>query len=146
MRKIWVFIFSIIVLQFHVAAQQQGCNLQIGGRVTDKEHEVLLSYATVYILELQTGAVCDDNALFAIGELCAGNYTLLISHLGCATDTVNIQLEKSVFLEFELNHQDSVLEAIQVHVSMETYKGTLTTDYLEGKALEAIAENRWVMH
>jgi iron complex outermembrane receptor protein len=139
MRKIWVFIFSIIVLQFHVAAQQQGCNLQIGGRVTDKEHEVLLSYATVYILELQTGAVCDDNALFAIGELCAGNYTLLISHLGCATDTVNIQLEKSVFLEFELNHQDSVLEVIQVHVSMETYKGTLTTDYLEGKALEAIA-------
>jgi iron complex outermembrane recepter protein len=140
MRSIIFILFIYLLLIPSLTEAQNGnCNLMFSGRVTDVDHEEPLSFATIYLVELQTGAVCDENAKFEINDLCAGSYTLYISHLGCATDTVIIDLQKSMFQEFFLNHQDSVLETIQIHVASETYRGTLTTDYIEGKALEATA-------
>ncbi len=136
-------LYSILIIAIfngiYLQAQNPDCIFSLSGRVTDLKHEEPLAYATIYIKESQLATVCDENGKFAFNNMCAGNFTVYISHVGCATDTFFVEMSNSLFREFRLNHQDEELTAIVVNEQFNSYRGTLTVDYIEGAALEAIS-------
>jgi len=137
--KFYYFVIIAIFSGISIKAQSTDCNLSLSGRVTDLLDEEPLAYATIYIKESQVATVCDANGKFNFTNLCAGYFTLLISHVGCETDTVFLEFTNSQFREFRLNHQEEALSEIIVNEQFNSYRGTLTVDYIEGKALESIS-------
>ncbi|RZK92706.1 MAG: carboxypeptidase-like regulatory domain-containing protein, partial [Pedobacter sp.] len=82
------FVFSI----FFISAQAQ--NLSISGRVIDDFGKAKAN-VNVNIKRLNLVAQTDSNGVFKLANLTAGKYKLVISAIGYATKTVDIQLESN---------------------------------------------------
>lgn len=108
-----VFILTAVLLSGPILSGQE-CMLVISGQVIDAHDREPLEYATIYIVETGTGASADAEGWFMIGQLCAGNYTLRISHVGCETKTRKVRLTGSLEVSLLLEHHAELLETIQV--------------------------------
>lgn len=137
--KFNLFIIIIVCFAVNLSAQQSTCSLTLAGRITDIQHEEPLGFATIFIAESHTATQSDENGKFEINNLCQGNYTLIISHIGCAQDTFTVNLFQNQFNEYRLDHKDENLETITIKEQVNNYKSTLTTEYIDGKALETLS-------
>lgn len=95
-------------------ARSQGCNLAIAGRVLDEHDGEPLPYAEVFIPSLAKGAVADEQGRYRIEGLCAGQYALRVTHLGCDPVERTIVLTRSITLDFRLEHHAEELRALEV--------------------------------
>ena len=90
------------------------CDNTLSGVVTDEHDHSSLGYATVYILELAKGVVADDNGRYQVDDLCKGNYTVVVSHVSCQPDTLQVKIAKSTKLNLYLEHHLEALEQITI--------------------------------
>jgi len=93
---------------------QDYCHLAISGRVLDSETGEPLSYAGVFIVENKRGVQADSTGFFRIESICAGSYTLRITHIGCLPEKFDIRLDSSLKKDFFLSHDDHLLEEFVV--------------------------------
>lgn len=84
-------LFVMLAGCFSMTAQAQTAS--ISGVVIDNSGEDPLIGATIYIEELQNGAIAGRNGEFLINELKAGTYTLSISYIGYQKHIESIKLE-----------------------------------------------------
>ncbi|WP_367391226.1 TonB-dependent receptor [Lewinella sp. LCG006] len=131
-----------------LSAQAQDCSLTLSGVVFDNSPAYPLSYANIYIEELGEGTATDDNGRFELGGLCAGEYHLSVSHLGCHPERIFLDLRGDTTLQIALAHQAALLESVEVRGQQERNAGqsqeTLTRQELEegaGKNLANLLEN-----
>lgn len=83
---VWVLIKTISVSW----AQSATCNKVVQGRIVGLDTREPLVGATVYVRELQTGAVADSTGSFRIDRLCTGKYVVDYQFVGYKTETVSV--------------------------------------------------------
>ncbi len=96
------------------ATAQPGCSLLLSGKVIDEHDRQPLAYAEVFIPELGKGAVADDGGNYRIAGLCAGEYLLRVSHLGCETIEQRVSLAADLVLDLHMEHHAAELREFEI--------------------------------
>ncbi len=136
-------IFFIFILSFTLNAVSQNCTLKISGNIIDEHDKSNLDYANVYIQELEIGTAADSNGYYEFNNICPGKYSFIIDHIGCTSDTVIVNVTKSITKNFFLEHHAEELNEIITttsRIEKESVQSTTTIDNktltkLEGKDL-----------
>jgi iron complex outermembrane receptor protein len=130
------FIFTIvIVFLFAVTGLAQTCSIKLSGHVEDADTKEKLQAATVSIKETGKQIVTDEKGDFVFTDLCAGEYTVLITHVSCDAVEKKITLTKDYHVDVLLPHTRKVLGDVIV----DAQKGIANTGFkkeLSGRALE----------
>jgi iron complex outermembrane receptor protein len=129
---------SLVLLSSSIVFSQEKCSLQISGTIIDEHDKSGLDYATVYILELQTGISADSNGYFEFNGICTGQYTFIIEHIGCASDTVVLNIIKSVNNFFYLEHHAQELAEIITTASKIEKESVQSTTTIDNKTLSKL--------
>jgi iron complex outermembrane receptor protein len=74
-----------------------------------------MSYATVFIEELETGIASDEKGEFILKDLCQGGYHLRFNHIGCETNTRFIQLLADTSILITMHHHNELVDEVVVH-------------------------------
>ncbi len=127
--------FLILIILIPFISNGQDCSYKISGTILDDHDKSALSYATVYIQELQIGVTADSNGFYEIKNLCAGNYTFIIEHLGCEADTQIIVLTASINKSFFLEHHAEELAEIISFASKAEKESSQTISTIDTKML-----------
>ncbi|NRA94455.1 MAG: TonB-dependent receptor, partial [Psychroserpens sp.] len=94
--------------------QAQDCSLTFLGEVKDFHDGTPITAANIYIKELDKYVISDLDGKFKIENLCQGEITLVISHVGCETKTVSINIDGDVFKSIRLEHHIEELNEVSV--------------------------------
>lgn len=108
----------------------QNCNFQINGLVKDAGNDEALEFVNVYVEETSSGASTDSIGAFIITDLCPGHLHLVISHIGCTTQFVHIDLVSDTTLMLYMDHS----------------KHHLADIVIKGKASETTLQNTEVIN
>jgi len=103
----------------------QDCKFSFEGEIRDFHDKTPMSGATVYIETIEKYTYADIHGKFSIANLCAGRLTLVISHVGCETKRIEIDLNGDSFQEILLEHHAEQLN--EVAVTSDRIKKTTTT-------------------
>lgn len=85
------------------------------GKVTDARTEEALAGASVYIADLKTGAVTNEQGIFTINNVSPGRHLVEISFVGYSTYTEYIDIEADTKKDFSLS--ESIIENNEVVVT-----------------------------
>ena len=85
----------------------------INGKLTDQNSGEALVGATIFILELKTGAVSDIYGNYSL-TLDEGNYTLVYSYIGYSKVEKSIELTRDLKISLELQPQQHQLKEIEI--------------------------------
>jgi len=133
---IWISMILMSLLGIGQASAQNSCTLAIDGQVVDAETGEGLSFASVLLQESGQGAYADSAGTFSFRGICAGDYTLKVSHIGCAPQKKIFRLSGDTTLVFELDHDESILHEFVVE-GKEEAEFSLTKISLRQAQLEA---------
>ncbi|MCU0332532.1 MAG: TonB-dependent receptor [Ignavibacteriaceae bacterium] len=131
-----ILILSILVLVNFATRAQILCSNRLSGHILD-EQRLPLTGATVYILEVNRGKVCDVNGFFEFTELCSGAYTIEIKFVGYATRQIKINLTKNERVEVQLLPDEKLLNEVVIEDHIDLVSKTANSQSLSGVALEA---------
>jgi len=97
-----------------ICLRGQECLIQLSGHVEETSTAEKLIAATILIKETGKQVTTDKKGDFIIKGLCAGNYTLQVTHVGCESIERKIQLEKDIHLDVFLTGIHSDLQEVTV--------------------------------
>jgi iron complex outermembrane receptor protein len=117
---IWV----IASICFSTSAMSQNCTYILKGSVTDFHDNSPLSEATIQVKGTNLYAVTNDQGEFTFKNLCLQKYSLIVSHVSCETQTIEVDTHKKQFLRIKLEHHLEELNEVQVKGKVD--KTTLT--------------------
>jgi len=78
--------------------------LNLSGIVKDAGNGEVLEFVNIYVEENSRGASTDSSGIFDISKLCAGHLHLVVSHIGCTTQFVHIDLVSDTSLVLYMDH------------------------------------------
>jgi len=132
-----------LVFLFGLQMNGQNCDLLILGEVYDSGTLAPLEHVNVLVSEKATGSVSDEEGNFSIQAMCPGSYHLVISHIGCASQRVFLELEHDTFLTLYLDHSDHLLHDIEissgVNHSQAQKEDVITDRIISDRAQEGLA-------
>lgn len=132
----YVALFSLTLL-LTVFTYGQDCNITLSGSVEDLSTDNPISFANIFVKEIQTGDVTDSLGVFSIEALCPGKYHLSISHIGCETQEVFITVSRDTALTILLDHHSHLLHEVAI-----TGQGDkVTTQETQSLNTEHISQN-----
>ena len=126
----------LLLFALHIT-NGQNCSYSFSGEIHDFHDGSSIEGATIYIQSLNKYAVSDKNGKFIIDNLCKGKITVSVSHIGCETISVDVNLNESVFKIINLEHHIESLNEIKIEgytglkktkTSQETILKTQTID------------------
>ena len=121
-KYIFLILFSLLVLQAKVFAQQTG---SISGKITDKSNNEELIGANVLIVGTTIGASTDIDGTFNIKNLSEGNYTIKVSYISYNSVTVNnVVVKPGVSTNIDIALESTATELQEVLVTAEALKNT----------------------
>lgn len=106
--------FTVLCLLALTFTQAQLCTLRLSGVVSDVDTKAPLAYATISLKEVNRQQITDANGFYSFDKLCAGTYTILVSHADCLPLEVKVKLENSLVRNFVLPHNYNQLQEIIV--------------------------------
>lgn len=106
----------LFILPFFGFSQQ--CDAVFLGEIKDFHDNTPIAGATVYIKNLDKYKASDENGKFKIENLCKGQITLVISHIGCDTKTVTYTIDGDVFKTIVLEHHIEELNEVSVKTTL----------------------------
>ncbi len=86
----------------------------MSGSVIDEHDQSVLSYATIYVKELERGVVADSAGGYVLEGLCAGSYTLTVSHVSCEPVVLKINITGDTSKTLFLEHHVEALQALTI--------------------------------
>ncbi|MEH6657088.1 TonB-dependent receptor [Leeuwenhoekiella marinoflava] len=101
---------SITIKKRELQSQQE--RHKLSGVILDDLGQPLLG-ANIYIQEISTGAVTDENGYFSMW-LPEGNYTLIASYLGFENQTLNITLKSNKNLNISMLANNQTLDEVVI--------------------------------
>ena len=108
--KLLILFFTITVISSHA----QPCELSVIGQVVDKNTQQPIEFATIYLEELKRGAISDIDGNFEIEKLCAGDYHMVVSHIGCETQRIFFQLKRDTNWTIKVEHSNQLLNEVTI--------------------------------
>lgn len=109
-------IYSLLTFFPTLGLWGQDCRLQLTGHVEESATGEKLIAATIQIKETGRQVATDKKGDFIIEAICAGKYTLIISHVGCEKIERKISLEKDLHLDIFMTGIHSDLQEVTVDV------------------------------
>jgi len=147
---------AVAVILFFFAlinCSAQDCNLTLEGFVFDETSDLPLSYVNVIIQENSKGSVTDDDGRFFIPDLCSGHYHVYVSHIGCETQKLHLELSSDTLLHIVLDHSEASLGTVVVTGKTDKSAGQAklsvnrrTLEDNTNKNLSAMLENEAGVH
>jgi iron complex outermembrane receptor protein len=127
----------ILLLLFFILhnTYSQNCELKISGKIIDEHDNSALEYATIYIAELKSGTTADSNGYYQFNNICPGKYTFIIEHIGCTSDTLKIEINKSLVKNLYLEHHEEELTEFITLASKLEKETSQTTTIIDNKSL-----------
>ena len=104
----------------------------------DKHESKSLAYSTVLIEETGQGVSSDELGSFIIDNLCVGEYTLLVRHIGCEPIQQKVKLSSDTSITFYLEHHTELLALVDVHSKRLKPKNTIAESSISGVELNRI--------
>jgi len=104
--------YSIAIVLFLftlIGSQAQDCNFSIKGHVFDEASQLPLSFVNVFLQETSDGTMTDDKGNFLMDSICSGHYHILVSHIGCETKNVLIEISGDTTINIGLSHSPTFL-------------------------------------
>ncbi|WP_159020178.1 TonB-dependent receptor [Algibacter sp. L3A6] len=98
-------------------AYSQNCNYKLSGNVHDFHDGSAITGAAIYIESLDRYTTSDIDGNYSIENLCKGLLTLEISHLGCETKRIEIQINGDTQYEINMEHHIEELHEIKIDAS-----------------------------
>jgi len=126
-----------VILVLPVLTSAQNCNLAISGFVKDVSTGIPISYANIFVKELQSGDVTDSLGFFNIKTVCAGKYHVSISHIGCETQDLYLNILTDTTITVFLDHNSQLLN----EVAIVGQGGKVTTQETQSLNSESIDQN-----
>ncbi|HWY09753.1 MAG TPA: TonB-dependent receptor [Bacteroidia bacterium] len=115
MKKIFFYLLLILISSKGLAQHE------LTGKITDKNTNSPIVGATVYIPDLKLGATTDTAGKYLIKNIPKGTFLALISFLGYASQTKEVEIKETAFLDFTLEDSGtSLTEVIVTGVSSAT--------------------------
>ncbi|MCA0152962.1 TonB-dependent receptor [Winogradskyella vincentii] len=114
--KYYILIVLFTLCTFSFA---QKCDAVFLGELKDFHDNTPLVGATIFIKNLNKYTTSDVNGKFKIENLCNGKLTLIISHIGCETKTMNFNIVGDMFQNIELEHHIEELNEVSVKTTIE---------------------------
>ncbi len=105
---------SLLLFLLSVSVAGQPCDLRLAGRVIDEHDGLPLVYAEVFLPAVGRGAVADEQGHFRIEGLCPGTYQVRVAHLGCEPIDRQVVLQRSISVDFKLEHHVNELKELEV--------------------------------
>ncbi len=93
---------------------QDTCRASLSGKVVDEHDHEPLSYANIFIEELGIGAISDSAGNYTISELCDGEYTVQVGHIGCEPILKTVKVLGPTVQNFYPEHHAELLNAATV--------------------------------
>ena len=110
----------ITMLLFCSIVFGQNCQITFTGKIIDFHNSQPLAGATVFIKNLNKYTTSDVNGTFVIKNLCEGELTLEVSHVGCKTKITTITIDKDTTKEIHLEHHLEELNEVVVATNSKT--------------------------
>ena len=108
-RKVLVIVVQLLPLW--LAAQGHH---RLSGTVIDDHDAGPLSFAEVFLPEIQRGALADAQGLFHIDGIPTGTYLVRVMHLGCDPVERRVVVNRDLVLTFRLEHHAAELHELEV--------------------------------
>ena len=112
----------------------------INGKLTDKQSGEALVGATIYVRELETGAVSDVYGNYSL-TLAEGSYSLVYSYMGYTTIERSIHLNAHQRISFELDPFQQTLKEVEIKSEKEdknVKKPEMSTFRMDIKTIQKI--------
>lgn len=123
---------------FADAAIAQNCNHRLSGHVEDVDNKEKLVAATVLIKETGWKIITDEKGDFVFVGLCDGEYSLVVTHVGCDTIEKKIKLTKDYHVDILMPHIRKVLG----YVVVEAQKGIANTGFKKEISKRTLEETK----
>ncbi|MBK9327973.1 MAG: TonB-dependent receptor [Sphingobacteriales bacterium] len=130
------YLYLLVIIGLN--SYSQNCTIKITGRVLDEHDRSALSFANIYILELQTGTAADEKGNFEFSGICPGTYSFVIDHIGCSSDTVIWSITQNTNKDFYLEHHAEELAEIISTASRTNGQNSQNTTVLDIKTLHKL--------
>ncbi|MEI6766650.1 MAG: TonB-dependent receptor [Bacteroidota bacterium] len=127
MRRSNYFLLTILICLIcftsHTSAQQG----IVKGFVYEKTTGEPVIFTSVYLAKTTLGATTDVNGYFAITQVPAGNYTLMVTFIGYDTLKMDISIAKGQILQQKLFLDKASIEIVGVNVNAENQEAKTET-------------------
>jgi iron complex outermembrane receptor protein len=110
-KKSGLFVLTIFLSGWCFA---QDCTLRLTGHIHSTATHENLPQATVQLVESNRNIVTDNNGDFRFDSLCAGDYTIRITHIGYDTTIRRVTLTKTLHLDIDLLPAQHVLKEVTI--------------------------------
>lgn len=127
---------TIFLIFFGYLLPAQDCFFSIKGHVVDKDMSEHLANANITIVELGKSVVTNSKGDFEFVNICKGNYTIIATHVSCATYTKEIKVDRNIHLDIEMPHSINIGGQASVTAQKEKQNTGLKME-LSGTALDA---------
>ncbi len=139
--KVIVFCIATVLL---VQLPAQPCHITLKGQILDESTQAPLEFATAYMVETNLGASSDEKGYFQINGICPGKYHLQISHIGCESERMYLEIRGDTILSIQLHHHTEILNEISVHSTHEQSSAnviqSINTDFIHRNADKNVAD------
>jgi iron complex outermembrane receptor protein len=136
-----------------IGYQAQNCNITIQGQVLDEATDLPLSFVNIFIQETYDGAVTDDNGRFVFNNICPGEYHFTISHIGCESKKIHLDVVKDTFFNIGMLHSATSMDAVVIKGKTDKFsnlpKSTISRQKIEDNSnqnLSGLLENESGVH
>lgn len=92
----------------------------IGGVVTDSNSNEPITFANIYLPQLEKGTITDDDGAFSIHDLPSGNYKIIVSIIGYKTYSATISIP--IIQDLNIALIPSAIEMEQIIISTPFHK------------------------
>jgi hypothetical protein len=111
---IYFLMISFASMQAHAeGGEGDATRYTISGNISDKESGERLAGATVYIPEIQNGAMSNEYGFYSI-SLIPGKYTLMYKYMGYVDQKMEIELTKDRRINIKLQVSASTLKEVEI--------------------------------
>ncbi|UTW63162.1 TonB-dependent receptor [bacterium SCSIO 12741] len=115
---------------------QGSCEHVLQGAVSEDAEQAPIPFAGILLVETSRGTVSDSLGRFELTNICPGQYTLVVSHLGCEPDTQFIQVFGDLRIEVKLAHNHQWLDGYALVEEREQELSTLPQQTLSEREMQ----------
>ncbi|MCU0320345.1 MAG: carboxypeptidase-like regulatory domain-containing protein, partial [Flavobacteriales bacterium] len=118
-----------------MAVAAQG-GFTLSGRVIDDHDATSMSFAEIFLPELQRGTVADAEGHFTLKDLPAGTYRMRVTHVGCEPVERRVTIDRDVEVMIRMEHHAEELRELEVIAERPDENVGMTVSEVDRAAME----------